>query len=236
MVLYWALFVHGVEELRPMLGAPAAGTLARGRRHRRRRTGAQRRRRAGRDLAGPALADMLQHGAGERDRRARSDRRARRDQRAALDLSGSTRQDLEGDFLQQLGLRLVPSERAADRRPGVARQRRRRRPGSQSGRPHRRDRRQAGRRAGANWLRRVRDAPGACRCDSSVERGGAAPCAIRRAERASRARQAHRAHRRRRARRRPRCGSALLTTVRYGPLDALRQGDAPRPGIPQCSA
>lgn len=105
VVLYWGLFSHGTEELRPVLGAPVAQSLAE-------RAGFQ----DGETVVAVAGTKIetwqdlrwyiLQHALDRQpvsietlnERNELGERR--------LDLSGISTDDLEGDLLQQLGLRL----------------------------------------------------------------------------------------------------------------------------------
>ena len=105
IVFYWGLYVYGVEELRPILAAPVAGTLSAG-------TG------IGdgelvRSVDGKPIAtlqdlrwEILQHALEKRAVKLETINPGQEINFRLLDLSRVDTQELEGDLLQQIGLRL----------------------------------------------------------------------------------------------------------------------------------
>ncbi len=105
IVLYWALFIHGIEEMRPVLGAPAAGSASAA---------------AGiadgelvRSVQGEAVATwqdlrwrVLQLALEKQSLRLETINERGEINERRVDLSAVDTRDLEGDILQQVGLRL----------------------------------------------------------------------------------------------------------------------------------
>jgi len=105
IMLYWGLYVYGVEELRPLLGSPVAGSMAQA-------AGIEEG-----DLVlsanGKAVAtwqdlrwEILQHALEKQPVSLETINERREISRHSLDLSQANIGDLEGDLLLQMGLRL----------------------------------------------------------------------------------------------------------------------------------
>lgn len=105
IVFYWGLYVYGVEELRPLLGSPVAGSMA------------QKAGIAEGDLVlranGRAVAtwqdlrwEILQFAVAQQPVSLETINERREISQHYLDLSHANTGDLEGDLLQQIGLRL----------------------------------------------------------------------------------------------------------------------------------